>query len=192
MYICILFFDKNLIDGNHHIFEGIFRRTWLKKQKRVAVVTFLLVVAWAEDPGLWADPFWETAGVARAFSCLDLWRDQSVMLEPREQTAMRFLDILWTKSLRTTVSALISDFWRGFLMGCKVAVLCCLPLSGDIAILLLRGEGGRSLSAGKYLFLLPLSVCCWTKRNKRSRSSIMHFYIAAWPQCLPYLPCWAG
>ncbi len=26
-------------------------------EKKVAVGTFLLVVAWAEDPVLWADPF---------------------------------------------------------------------------------------------------------------------------------------
>lgn len=44
--------------------------------------------------------------------------------------------------------------------------MCCLPLSGESAILLLRGEGGLSFSAGKYLFRLPLSVCCWPKRNK--------------------------
>lgn len=55
----------------------------------MAVGTFLLVEAWAEDPGLWADPFWETTGVAQAFSCLDLWRNQRVMLvEPREQIAI--------------------------------------------------------------------------------------------------------
>lgn len=58
-------------------------------EKKVAVGTFLLVEAWAEDPGLWADPFWETTGVAQAFSCLDLWRNQRVMLEePREQIAL--------------------------------------------------------------------------------------------------------
>lgn len=39
-----------------------------------------------------------------------------------------------------------------------------LPLSGDSAILLPRGDVGLSLSAGKYLFLLLLSACCYTLR----------------------------
>lgn len=97
------FSDKNLsIDGNHHIFEGIFRSV---RQRKVAVGTFLLVEAWAEDPGLWADPFWETTGVAQAFSCLDLWRNQRVMLEEPERADCKvvhllFLDILLNKDLK--------------------------------------------------------------------------------------------
>ena len=35
------------------------------------------------------------------------------------------------------------------------------PLSGENAILLLKGELCLSLSEGRYLFLLPLSPCCW-------------------------------
>lgn len=43
--------------------------------------------------------------------------------------------------------------------GGRPGILLSRPLSGDIAILLLRGEPGLSLSVGRYLFLLPLSTC---------------------------------
>lgn len=38
------------------------------------------------------------------------------------------------------------------------------PRSGDMAILLLTGEPGLSLSEGKYLFRFPLSPCCLLRR----------------------------
>lgn len=44
-------------------------------------------------------------------------------------------------------------------IGGRPGILLSRPPSGDIAILLRRGEGGLSLSEGKYLFLLLLSVC---------------------------------
>ena len=40
------------------------------------------------------------------------------------------------------------------------------PLPGDMAIRLLRGEPGRSLSDGMYLFLLPRSPCCYKPQIK--------------------------
>lgn len=40
-----------------------------------------------------------------------------------------------------------------------------LPRSGDMAILLLRGDPGLSLSEGRYLFLLPLSPCCYDESS---------------------------
>lgn len=43
--------------------------------------------------------------------------------------------------------------------GGRPGILLSRPLSGDIAILLLRGDPGLSLSEGRYLFLLPLSPC---------------------------------
>lgn len=43
--------------------------------------------------------------------------------------------------------------------GGRPGILFSRPLSGDMAILLLRGEPGLSLSEGRYLFLLPLSPC---------------------------------
>lgn len=43
--------------------------------------------------------------------------------------------------------------------GSRPGILLSRPLSGDIAILLLRGEPGLSLSPGRYRFLLPLSPC---------------------------------
>lgn len=48
--------------------------------------------------------------------------------------------------------------------GGRPGILLSRPLSGDMAILLLRGEPGRSLSDGRYLFLLPLSPCCLLRR----------------------------
>jgi len=43
--------------------------------------------------------------------------------------------------------------------GGRPGTLLSRPLSGDMAILLLSGEPGLSLSEGRYLFLLPLSPC---------------------------------
>lgn len=48
--------------------------------------------------------------------------------------------------------------------GARPGILLSRPLSGDMAILLLTGEPGRSLSDGRYLFLLPLSPCCLLRR----------------------------
>lgn len=48
--------------------------------------------------------------------------------------------------------------------GGRPGILLSRPLSGDMAILLLRGEPGLSLSAGRYRFLLPLSPCCLLRR----------------------------
>lgn len=43
--------------------------------------------------------------------------------------------------------------------GARPGTLLSRPRSGDSAILLLAGDPGRSLSDGRYLFLLPLSTC---------------------------------
>lgn len=48
--------------------------------------------------------------------------------------------------------------------GARPGSLLSRPLSGDMAILLLGGEPGLSLSEGRYLFLLPLSACCLLRR----------------------------
>lgn len=48
--------------------------------------------------------------------------------------------------------------------GGRPGILLSRPLSGDMAILLLRGEPGRSLSEGRYRFLLPLSPCPLLRR----------------------------
>lgn len=49
--------------------QDLSQKSWLEEIKDVS---FLLVAASVEDPGLWAAPFWETLGAVQAFSCLDL------------------------------------------------------------------------------------------------------------------------
>lgn len=48
--------------------------------------------------------------------------------------------------------------------GGRPGILLSRPRSGDSVILLLRGDPGLSLSAGRYLFLVPLSPCCLLRR----------------------------
>lgn len=49
-------------------------------------------------------------------------------------------------------------------IGGRPGIRLSRPLSGDMAIRLLRGEPGRSLSEGRYRFLFPLSACCLLSR----------------------------
>lgn len=121
----------------------------------------------------WLDPLLFTGSPVNVWSFIPNWRK----LEGRNE-------IQYVLDLRAKLDTLSRFSWENLLqaqecwqllynrgarlrkisLGDKVLLFsqsCFSPLSGDIAILLLRGEPGLSLSPGRYRFLLPLSPCCW-------------------------------
>lgn len=105
-------------------------------KEKVALSTFLLVVALAEALDLWIDPFWETAEAVLASSCLDLCKGEHLIKSHKSKEKERSIP-----QPHMQISFLISVYRRGISDGQQICFIVCVVYLCQVTALFSYWEG---------------------------------------------------